>query len=98
MSTQIIAFIIGAITTARIGRLLAHDHLPFIENLRNKIEPTGYGLIAHCHMCNTFWIAAINTLTYHFWGHTHGWWYTNIVFAGSYVAAYVVTYDEPHTP
>ena len=102
---QIIAAVaIGVISVARTARLIVWDEYPPMVWLRMKwderIGEEGWGKLIHCQFCATPYLAVGMALW--FWlAFAHGgdvaqgiWWWVNGVWAGSYVAAIVVAYDD----
>jgi hypothetical protein len=97
------AFILATFAVARAARLLVYDDMPLFKNVREWwVRHTGqWGTLFLCQFCMTPYLAAgdlawalttrINWFT--FWG--AAWWVVNGWAAMSYIAAMVVSRDEP---
>lgn len=103
--TWVAAVLVGVISVARTARLLIHDDFPPLMWARARVlarfpeddrgEVSRWSKIIECHYCLTpylsagmlawAWLADLNTT----------WWVINGVWAGSYVAAVFVSYDQP---
>lgn len=94
------AVLIGVISTARTARLLIHDQFPPVLWLREKIlvkigPDNPWAMLVSCQFClmpylmagmfGWAWLSGINT----------AWWIINGIWAGSYLGAILVSYDEP---
>lgn len=89
------------VSTARISRLLVHDHWPPAVRIRNiwdalipdKRGKATWNLLLHCHYCLTVWVAIGVVL----WGYFTDWNLIWLLFNGTLTAAYgaaiLVTYD-----
>jgi hypothetical protein len=96
----VLATIVGVLSVARTARLLIYDDFPPMVWLRVRFlslfaEDNKWSKIAECQYCVTPYLAAgmlgwawISDLNV-------AWWVINGIWAGSYVAAIVVSYDQP---
>jgi hypothetical protein len=101
----IAASIIGVLSVARTARLIVWDEYPPTIWLRMKWDDatgeSGWNKLLHCQFCLTPWLAAGMLL----WAWLAGieddsassviWWVVNGWWAGSYLAASYVAYDQP---
>jgi hypothetical protein len=98
------AILVGIVSVARTARFLIFDDFPPMMWLRTRFlarfeEDNAWSKIAECPFCLTPYLAA-GMLA---WGwlawNGHGlhptWWVINGIWAASYVAAIVVSYDQP---
>lgn len=93
--------VVAVVSTARIGRLLVHDHWPPVAWLRRtwdrfvpeRTDKDGWNLLLHCHYCLCFWIAIGVVLWGYFTDWNLVWWLVNGSLAAAYAAAILVTYD-----
>lgn len=84
-------------SAARITRLLTFDHFPPVKWLRTKYvvrtDGSDWQMLALCGYCASFWVAAAVVA----WGvltdFQPAWWIVNGVFAASYLAAILMSYD-----
>lgn len=97
--TQFWACVIGVLSVARTARLLIWDDYPPTIWLRIKwddaTDGSAWNKLMHCQFCLSPYLAA--GLLAWFWlsdGHWT-WWVANGVWAGSYLAASYVAYDQP---
>lgn len=100
--------VVTVVSSSRITRLLTWDKFPPIKAVRdwygNKTDGSGWDILAYCGYCMSFWV----TLAIIEWGWlagvfdntsrgsdtaTHIWWYTNAIFAASYLAAILMAND-----
>lgn len=95
----IAAVIIGILSVARTARLLVHDAYPPVVWFRMKWEAKwgreGWGKLIFCHYCATPWMAIGMALWWWISGGNEWWWVINGVWGLSYVAAILVSWDEP---
>jgi hypothetical protein len=99
----IAAVIIGVLSVARTARLVVWDDYPPTMWLRMKwddlTERSSWNKLLHCQFCLCPYLATGNLgwaiwsgLWFHGWGLV--WWIANGIWAGSYLAATYVAYDE----
>ena len=95
----IAAAIIGILSIARTARLLIHDDFPPVTWVRRRwfvlVGDSAWGELAKCQFCLTPYLAA-GMGAWAYWsdfGWT--WWVVNGWWAASYVAAMVVSRDQP---
>lgn len=93
--------VVTVVSSARIARLVIHDHWPPVSWLRRtwdsaipeRTDKDGWNLLLHCHFCFAVW----STLGVLLWGYFTDWnavwWVVNGWLAASYGAAYAVTFD-----
>lgn len=93
------AVLIGVISVARTARLLVWDDYPPTIWLRMKWDDltheSAWNKLLHCQFCLTPYLAAG---LYGWWWLADGhwtWWVINGIWAGSYLAAILVAYDQP---
>ena len=95
---HVIAFLVGVVATARIGRLVVDDDFPPMVWLREKYilaVPESWGMLVECPFCITVYIATVN-LTWAWVSDLHWtWWFGNLLAAGCYLAAMIVVRDVP---
>ena len=98
------AALIGIVSVARTARLLVWDEYPPTMWLRrqwdNRIGEVGWGKLLHCQFCLTPWLSAVLFAWFWIAESSDGvwdnvWWIANGVWAGSYIAASWVSYDQP---
>lgn len=95
------------VSVSRLTRLATWDKFPPALWLRYKFadatDGTGWGLLAFCGYCASFWIAAVVVI----WGlyagvyqtpvetrdSTQWWWIVNGILAASYLAAILMAHD-----
>ena len=95
---QVMAVVVGVVSTARMTRLLVADEWPPTVWLRirwDTITHDGpWGKLGHCPWCASPYIAAI-ILAWALLSDLHWtWWVFNGWLAGSYAASWVVFHDE----
>lgn len=98
------------LSAARLTRLAVYDKFPPVQYLRNRyldaVDGSGWGLLALCGYCMSFWITGLVLLWAWFAGvlptggphataevWTHVWWLVNGAFAASYLAASYIAND-----
>lgn len=94
----IAAFLIGTIATARLTRLIVDDSFPPVRAVTDwYIHHTNekWGLLAECPWCVSFWIALANTGAAWASDLAWWWWFANVPFAVSWIAAYMCLRDIP---
>lgn len=95
----IAAVIIGVLSVARTARLVVWDEFPPTMWLRMKwddaTEGKGVNKLLHCQFCITPYMAAVLLAWFWFSDAHWTWWVANGVWAGSYLAASYVAYDQP---
>jgi hypothetical protein len=95
-----LAFIVGIVSVARTARLLLFDEFPPVEWLRVRFlalfrEDSPWTKLAECQYCVAPYLAA-GMVAWAWLSDLHWtWWLINIWWAGSYLAAITVSYDEP---
>jgi hypothetical protein len=99
----LVAFVLGVVAVGRAARLLTHDDFPPAARFREWwVKSTGdWNTLFICPFCLAPYLAAGNLAWAvwsgldwdHFWG--AAWWITNTWAAVSYLAAILVTRDEP---
>lgn len=98
--TAICAVLVAVISTGRTARLLIHDSFPPVEWLRLKIltligPDNKWAMLLRCQFCLAPYLAA-GMLAWAYASDLNSWWWLiNGWWAASYVAAIVVSYDEP---
>lgn len=94
------AVLVGVISVARTARLLIHDEFPPVEWLRAHFvalfpADSKWSKVAECQFCLTPYLAA-GMFGWAWLSDTNTWWWViNGIWAGSYVAAILVAYDQP---
>lgn len=82
---------------ARWGRLLAFDHWPPVEALRDfwdrHTARSGWNLLLHCAFCIPVWTVAAVVLAGYFTSWHTIWWLVNGTMAAAYAASYVLIFD-----
>jgi len=96
----ILGSIVGLLSVARTARLLIFDDLPPMVWLRAKIvswyrEDSDWSKLWECQFCMTPYLAAGMLAWMEISGLNAWWWCINGVWAGSYLAASYVAYDQP---
>lgn len=107
-----VAFV-TVISAARLTRIAVYDKFPPAQWVRDKYldatDGSGWGLLALCGYCMSFWITALVVITGLYsgaydsdypsltpvWG--AAWWIVNGIFAASYLAASYVANDGDST-
>lgn len=98
--TVVAAVLIGVLSTARTARLLTFDDYPPAMWLRTKylvaVGPDGkWAPLARCPFCLSPYLS-VGMFGWAWLSDLHWtWWVINGVWAGSYLAASAVAYDEP---
>jgi hypothetical protein len=96
----IAAVIVGVVSVARTARLLVYDDFPPMVWVRARFlalfdEDNSWSKIAECQYCITPYLAA-GMVGWAWWSDLNTWWWViNGVWAGSYLAAILVSYDQP---
>ena len=96
----VVAVLVGVVSVARTARLLIYDDFPPMVWLRVRFlarfdDDNSWSKIAECQYCITPYLAA-GMLGWAWLSDLNGWWWIiNGVWAGSYVAAILVSYDQP---
>lgn len=97
--TQFWAAVIGILSVARTARLIVWDEYPPSIWLRMKWDDatheSGWNKLLHCQFCLSPYLAAGMLLWFWLAGDHWSWWVVNGVWAGSYLAASFVAYDQP---
>lgn len=101
-STLIIALaaVVGVLSVARTARLLIFDDFPPVAWLRLQLmsrvdEESGWSKLATCPFCMTPYLMA-GMFGWAYLSDLHWtWWVANGIWAGSYLAASYVSYDQP---
>jgi hypothetical protein len=98
--TAVVAVLVGVLSVARTARLLTYDDFPPVKWLRTRylaaVGPDGkWAPLATCPFCLAPYLAAGMLAWAYLSGLHWSWWVVNGWWAGSYVAAMVVAYDEP---
>lgn len=98
----VVATLVGVVSVARTARLLIYDEFPPIEWLRahylalfDEDHPSTWSKLAECQYCITPYMAAVMLWWAWVSDLNTAWWVINGVWASSYVAAIVVSYDQP---
>lgn len=98
-TTAILALLIGIVSVARTARLVAHDDFPPMMWLRVRFlaafpEGSAWGKLIQCQFCLAPYLSTGMVI----WAYVSDlhwtWWVINGVWAGSYLAAILVSYDE----
>lgn len=97
LGVLVVAFLLAALASARVARLIGFDTYPPVAWLRSKwdaaTEGSEWNKLVHCPYCSTPYLFGADFA----WGYCTGlqtaWWITNAVLAGAYAAAYFVVYD-----
>lgn len=92
------AVVVGTLSVARTARFLIWDEFPPMEWLRGYLIAwlgDSWGKLFTCQFClapylaagmvGWAWLADLNT----------AWWVINGIWGGSYIAAMIVSYDQP---
>jgi hypothetical protein len=91
------AFLVAALSTARLVRLAAFDHYPPARWVRDRWDRwTGnseWNLLGHCAYCLAPWVGLGVLLWGYLTDFNQVWWWVNGWLAVAYVAAIVVSYD-----
>lgn len=98
--TWVVATLVGVVSVARTIRLIAYDQFPPVAWARAHIlarykEDSKWSVLWECQYCMApylsagmlawAWLSDLNTA----WWVINGWW------AASYIAAIIVSYDQP---
>lgn len=82
---------------ARWGRLLAFDHWPPVQALRNfwdrHTATSGWNLLLHCAFCIPVWTTFGVLLWGYFTDWNTAWWLINGGMGAAYAASYVLIFD-----
>lgn len=95
-----LAFFVGALSVARTVRLWTFDDFPPVAWLRLKAlakipENSSWTALAECPFCTAPYFAA-GMVGWAWISDLHWtWWVINLWWAGSYLAATYVAYDQP---
>lgn len=95
-TTLLAALFIAVVSTGRMARLLAHDHMPLIADFRDwwvtHTSPR-WALLMTCHYCIAVYLGFANAI-WGYWSDLHvTWWLFNISLFLAYLGAMVVTHD-----
>lgn len=95
-----VAVLVGVLSVARTARLLTHDDFPPAAWLRTRylvlVGPDGkWSGLMTCPFCLAPYLSAGMLAWAYLSGLHWTWWVANGWWAGSYVSAIVVAYDEP---
>ena len=94
----ILAFIVGALSTGRVTRLVVHDTFPPSVKFRmwwdDKTDGSLWNPLFNCHFCFSFWVAAVVGTSAWLTNLHPAWWIINGIFAMSYLAAIIVDRDQ----
>jgi hypothetical protein len=98
----ITAVLVGVLSVARTARLLIYDDFPPVAWVRarwfalfDEDDPSPWRKLAECQYCVSPYLAAGMLLWAWSVNLNEAWWIINGVWAASYVAAIVVSYDQP---
>lgn len=94
--TLVLAAIVGIGSTARMARLLTHDHMPLFKSFREwwgQTTNAEWGLLMFCHYCAAVWLAFPVVLWGYFSDLGDLWWLFHGSLALSYFAAILVSFD-----
>jgi hypothetical protein len=103
-SEWVAAVLVGVVSVARTARLLIYDDFPPMVWLRVRFlamfsEDNSWSKIAECPFCVSPYLAAgmlgLAWLAWNGTGLDAWWWVVNGIWAGSYLAAILVSYDQP---
>lgn len=96
--TYVLASVVGVISVARTARLLNFDDFPPVKYLREKFvrwAGDDWGQVGLCSFCLAPYLAA-GMIGWAYISDLHwSWWLINGWWAGAYVAAIMVAYDQP---
>lgn len=97
---QVAAVAIAVISTARTARLLIHDQLPPVVAAKawilSRYKPDSkWSALWECQFCMAPYLAAGQGVWLWLGGDHWTWWVINGWWAGSYLAAITVSYDQP---
>lgn len=96
----VVATLVGVVSVARTVRFLVYDEMPPVIWFRTHVlarykEDSDWSKLWTCQYCMApylsagmlawAWLSDLNTT----------WWVINGVWAGSYIAAILVSYDQP---
>lgn len=96
----VVAVLVGVVSVARTARFLIYDDFPPMTWLRVRFlarfdEENKWSKIAECQYCITPYLAA-GMLAWAWVSDLNEWWWViNGVWAASYAAAILVSYDQP---
>lgn len=96
----VVATLVGVVSVARTARLIIFDELPPMVWLRVHIlarykDDSKWSKLWECQYCMTPYLSA-GMLAWAWISDLHWtWWVINGVWAGSYIAAILVSYDQP---
>lgn len=98
-ASALLAILIGIVSVARTARLLVFDDFPPVYWLRLRVlaafpEGSKWAKIIECPFCLSPYLAAGNFAWAYFSDLHWSWWLANGIWAGSYLAAVLVAYDE----
>lgn len=92
------AVVVGALSAARLTRLLVQDDFPPSVRMRaawDRLTGDGdWSKLVHCHWCFSPYASAAVLASALVWDLHPAWWVVNGWLAGSYVASMVVERDE----
>lgn len=98
--TWVVATLVGVVSVARTARLLIYDDFPPTAWLRVRFtalfdDDNPWRKLVECQYCITPYLAA-GMLAWAWASDLNTWWWVvNGTWAGSYVAAILVSYDQP---
>jgi hypothetical protein len=91
--------VVTVMSSARLTRLATYDKFPPALWLRRVYgewtdrHAPGWGLVAFCGYCASFWLTALVLLTGYYTDWHEAWWLVNSIFGASYLAAIVMAFD-----
>lgn len=95
--TVIAVALVTVFSSARLARLIVHDHWPPVAKFRDwwdrRTGASDWNVLFHCHFCVSVYTTAGVVLWGYFTDFDTVWWIVNSILAASYASAYVVTYD-----
>jgi hypothetical protein len=94
------AVVVAVLSVARTIRLIVYDEFPPVSWLRAHIlaryaEDSKWSILWMCQFCLSVWVAPGMAAWMWLSGLDTAWWVINGIWAGSYLAAIVVSYDGP---
>ena len=97
--TTIAAFVVGVLAVARFTRLVVDDDFPPVAAIRDwyivKTNEGKWSDLVQCPFCFATWPGLINLALAWVSDLAWWWWFPNLWFAGTYLAAMVTGRDIP---
>lgn len=97
LAVYVAAFLVGTLAVGRVTRLVVFDSWPPVAFIRRKWDAftntSDWNLLLHCQYCLAPYFAAADVGWAYLADLHWSWWFVNLIFAASYTAAMVVTWD-----